>query len=85
MTSSLQLRRHCVQLWCEILAAHAPIEAECEAVSIIWALAAVDRLPVVLWSERRCGVSAYYVRRDPSETNYLAGLEALLGAVPLTV
>ena len=30
---------------------------------------------------RGCGVSVYYARRDPSATNELAGLEALLDAV----
>ena len=73
------------------VATEAKLLSDCVRASVICKQAAVDRLPVVLWSdsERRCtlvrgrGVSAtaYYARRDPSAINELAGLEALLDAV----
>ena len=61
---------------------------------LCWMLWRVRYFRQRLWSERRCAaacsccvvVSAYSVRRyDPSSTDYLTGLEALLDAVPRTV
>ena len=58
--------------------------------SVICTLAAVDRVSFVLWSERRCAACSLCVdvhravRLDPSSTDDLAGLEALLDDVPRT-
>ena len=82
-------RELCDQLGCDILApTKAMLLSDSVAGSVICRLAAVDRASFGLCSERRCAACSWHVgvpramRRNPSSTDVLAGLEALLDRVP---
>ena len=57
MSGFFELQRHCVRN-SPVVVQHSD-EADCEAGSVICTLAAVDRLPVVLWSDRRCAACSW--------------------------
>ena len=74
---------------CDILAHNkAMLLSDSVAGSVICRLAAVERTSFYLCSERRCAACSWRVgvpramRRNPSSTDVLAGLEALLDRVP---